>query len=278
MLALLTACTEPEGGAAETADTGDAPITGYDVVFSTAPDPAVAGEEAEFTLTVRDQLGRPVEDVQQSHERMVHTLLISRDLASFQHLHHEDFYELTADELRDATYRFPVTFPLAGEYFAVFDFAHQNAWQQDSGFLDVSGSPSQAAAPTEEFSASTDDGAIHAELTWDIEPVALAEAAFTLTLTDESGDVTDITPWLGADGHAAIVDEALTFATHTHAWFPDMDKMTPSMEMPHLYSGPTLPFHTVFPAPGVFKFWVQFARESDPDAPFTLPFMVEVAG
>jgi hypothetical protein len=89
--------------------------------------------------------------------------------------------------------------------------------------------------------------------------------------------VTDLVPWLGADAHAAFVSLDLAWTSHTHAWFPGMENMTPGMEMPPLYTGPTVPFHFLFERAGAHKAWVQFARADDPETPYVVPFVFEVA-
>ena len=63
------------------------PVTDYVVTHHTQPDPLVAGEGGTFTLTIADQDGRAVEDLQTNHERIVHTMLIAKDLSSFSHEH-----------------------------------------------------------------------------------------------------------------------------------------------------------------------------------------------
>ncbi|MDP2316281.1 MAG: hypothetical protein Q8P41_25510 [Pseudomonadota bacterium] len=275
----LTACQEPTAADGNTVeDPSDEPVTAYAVGVTTDPATPIAGEEAELTLQVVDQLGRPIEDLQQSHERMVHSLFISRDLASFQHVHHEDFAELDVEALRQATFQFPITFPAAGDTLAVFDFAHQNVYQQDTAWIEVVGDTAQLPSPEEDFSTEREVDGLHVTLTWDVEPYAEFEGAWTITITENGEDVTDLTQWLGADGHVAIVSADLGFATHTHAWFPGMEEMGPGHEMPHLYAGPTLPFHYHFPVGGIYKMWVQFARSDAPEVAYTAAFMFRVAG
>ena len=273
---MLLACTgETPEESGETDACGE--VTGYAVETSTVPSVLVAGEEATFTLSVQDQDGCPIEDLQESHERMVHTLFISADLTSFQHVHHEDFANLTAADLRTATYHFPITYPLAGDYLAVFDYAHRNAYLQSTERITVTGAPEQAEAPVADYAMVTDAGDVQVALTWETTPMTGFEAAWTVTLTDAAGDVTDLVQWLGADGHAAVVDAALTAPGHTHAWFPDMDRMTPGMPMPPLYPGPTLPYRYTFAEPGLHAMWIQFARADAPEVPYVARFMFDVA-
>ncbi len=166
-----------------------------------------------------------------------------------------------------------MTFPAAGDVLAVFDFAHRNQWLQETVLLAVTGQPTQLDDPQldEATEIAVDD--VRVSIAWEAEPVAGAESAVTLTITDETGaEVTDLVQWLGADGHAVFVRTDLESPGHTHAWFPGMDAMSPGMTMTPFYSGPTLPFHYLFPTAGTWKGWFQFARSGRPDEPYVVPF------
>ncbi len=275
----LVGCTGevPDDTAPGACDTPEA-VSAYAVEWETDPGPAEAGVETEFTLRVRDQRGCPIEDLQAAHERFVHTLLISTDLASFQHLHHEDSLALTAEDLRSSTWHFPVTFPAAGDYRLVFDYAHQNKYLTSTDWMTVGGAPTQAATPALDYSLERTVGDLVVTMRWDVPPSAGYEASWTTTVRTADGtDVTDLVQWLGADAHAAVATADLEWVSHTHAWFPDMENVAPGHEMPHIYLGPELPFHYTFPNAGPHKVWVQFVREDAPDAPYVAEFAFDVA-
>lgn len=269
----LIACGGPEP-----ADTAEPSYTSgvYHVVYRTEPDPPVAGEPAEVWLQVLGPDDEPVQDLQQSHERLVHTLIIPHDLSSFAHVHHEDHDEVTADDLREATFHLPYTFEKSGPYKLIFDYASQNEYRSGAGDVDVTGAPAQADAPTIDLSTTVQVGDLTATWRWDVPPSPGAEAAFTITLADSAGDVTDVVPWLGADGHVAIVSVDLSVLAHTHAYVPGMEDAPPGHEMPHVHDGPELPFRYVFPTAGTYKLWIQFARATAPDDAYVVPFMIEV--
>lgn len=264
-------------------------ISGYDVTWSADPEP-MAGEASTFTLRVRDQRGCPVEDLQTAHERVVHTLVIGEDLASFQHVHQEDFTALTADNMRTSTFAFPLTLPTAGDYRLVFDYAHRNAYHTSVDWMTVGGSPTMGAAPVLDYGDTREVDGLIVRLAWDIAPYAGFEASWTVTVCDPAGEpaaagsaceglgaeITDVVQWLGADAHAAVAAADLGWVSHTHAWFPDMENVAPGHDMPHLYDGPQLPFHFTFPAAGPHKMWVQFAREGAPDVPYVADFAFDV--
>lgn len=284
LLPLLLGCPSPDDtGAGDTADSGDTggsecvDATGdYEVDWWLDPEGVGAGEPTELWYTLYGRDGCPVDDVQQNHQRMVHTLVISRDLADFQHLHHEDWYEIDADVLRSATYHVPVTFPLAGDYRLVFDFAHENQYVAELAWTSIGGAPAQAEAPTVDLSTTRSVAGMDIELVWDTPPRAGYEAQWHVNITEGGEDVTDLVQYLGADAHCVMASSDVEWVDHTHAWFPGAENMTPGMEMDHLYPGPYVPFHYVFPAAGEYKMWVQFARASDPEVAYTVDFWASV--
>ena len=252
-------------------------VTGYNLDWTTDPDPLQAGQEGTFTLQITDQDGYPVEDLQQNHERMVHTMLISADWSSFTHTHAEDYADLTAEDLRAATFHFPLTLPLAGDYLLLFGYAHQNQWLYDQDTLSVSGAPAQAEVPDTAVNTVTTAGDLTVSLTWTSPALVETEASWTLTITDADGaPVEDLVQYLGADAHCALVNQSLSWGSHTHAWIPGMDTMTPSMDMPQIYTGPDISFVYAFPYLGKYKMWVEFARESTPGVVYTAPFVFDV--
>jgi hypothetical protein len=274
-MTLWLACGE---GVGLSTDVPDADVLTYDVLVRTEPEEVEAGQTVELFATVVDQLERPVPDLQTVHERMLHSVFVSRDLASFQHVHHEDFGPVTADDLRAGTFHFPIAFPAAGDTLAIFDFAHRNVFLQDTVWLAVGGSPPQADAPALDFALERAAEQHVATLRWTSPPRAGIEAIWTFHLVDDTGsDVVDLVPWLGADGHVVMVRDDLSWARHTHAWVEGLDTMAPNMTMPHVYDGPELEFRATFPTAGAYAVWLQFARSAAPDAPFTIPFAVEVA-
>jgi hypothetical protein len=273
IVALASGCVVASDAPVDT----DAFDGSYTVDWSTDPSPVLAGEEATFTLQVR-LAGRPVEDLQRNHDRMVHTLFVSADLRTFEHLHQEDVAPITAEDLRTSTFRFPLTLPTAGEHLVAFDYAHRNLWLQTTDRLQVDGAPAMEAEPDLSGGDSVVVDGTRVTLAWDTAPVVGAEARWHLELETEDGTpVTDVVPWLGADGHCAFVSADLVWVGHTHAWIDGMDTMTPSMSMPHVYDGPRVDFRDTFPVAGDYRIWVQIARAGDPEHPVTASFPVQVA-
>lgn len=253
---------------------------GYVLSSSVEPGPLTAGVQSEFTIQVTDEAGCPIEDLQTNHERVIHSLFVSADLESFQHVHQEDFYAISVDDIRNATYNFPITLPTSGNYLAIYDYAHRNEWLKSTESLTVAGDISQLPAYREDYATTVISDDLSITLQFESSPVTGFESSFSAVVYEADGatPVTDLIPYLGADGHLAIVSADLSYANHTHAWFPGMGDMAPTMQMPHLYPGPDLPFVFTFPVGGTYKMWVQFQRESRPDHVYAVPFLFEVGG
>ena len=271
MIAWLFACA---GGD----DTGPAFPGVYRVVVETDPDPPAAGAPTDVTLQVLGPDNAPVDDLVEIHERMVHSFVISKDLASFAHIHHEDFAALTGEDLRTATFHWPYTFPTSGDWFLAFEFANDGQYRSAGANLVVTGEPAQQMTPQIDTSGAVEVDGVRGELVWDVGPTASGTSEFHVVLTDVGlGEpVDDVGMWLGADAHVAVASEDLSVVKHTHAWVAGMDAMAPGHTMPHQYDGPELPFHVDFSKPGRWKLWVQFARAGAPDAPITLPLGFEI--
>lgn len=252
---------------------------GYVLHSSADPEPLTAGVQSEYSIQITDDAGCPIEDLQTNHERVIHSLFVSADLESFQHVHHEDFAEVSVDDIRSATFHFPITFPTSGNYLAVYDYAHRNEWLKATEPLAVSGDISQLPTFREDYSTTVLADDLTVVLGFESSPITGFESSFSFNISESDGTpVTDLIPYLGADGHLAIVSSDLAYANHTHAWFPGMGEMAPTMQMPHLYPGPDLPFVFTFPVGGTYKMWVQFNRESSPDKVYAVPFLFEVGG
>lgn len=275
---LLLACVEPDDSAgpedSEPAGTGS-----YEVAWSADPSPITAGVQSEFTTTITGPDGAPVDDLQETHERIVHNVFVSEDLQSFQQLHMEDFGAVGADDLRTATFHFPLTLPYSGRTRVAFDYAHENQYLQTLDWIDVAGDVPQLDAPVEDDTSTRTVDDVVATIEWTVPPIAGFDAAFVIHLQDLDGDdVTDVVPWLGVDAYAIATTFDLAWIGHTHAWVPGMENAAPGAEMPHLYPGPDIELHTVYPTGGRYQMWVQFAREAAPSAPYTVPFQFEVSG
>ena len=202
------------------------------------------GGLSALRLTVRDpDTNARVTEFATIHEKTFHLFIVSRDLAYFAHVH--------PDPQRDGTFLLRHHLP-PGEYMLLADFLPNGGSSQmvqraliSPGVRRQTGQPPSASSEAD--LATTIDG-----VRFSLEPdevEAGREACLTLTLTDaKSGTpITDLEPFLGAPAHMLMVRADLTDAIHAH---PE-EIGTP---------GPTVTFHPLIPADGVYKIWVQIQR------------------
>lgn len=261
----------------------------YHMRLTTEPRAIQAGEQTRLTWQLTHAAdGKPVEQLQVLHERVVHNFIVNLDFSSFAHIHHEDFQALTADDLERATFTFPYRFPRAGHYRIVSDFTHRNRnWIRQ---FDVTvGTPSPLAAPPADFSRVQKVDGYEGRLSLSPAiPVAGYETELVLNLERAGLPVTDLALILGSEVHVAVWREDGQHFGHTHSYTPHMahmlramhdqaadaesrarmmaDMMVMMMNMPAelVFHGPEIPIHYVFPEAGVYHLFLQCAPGGTP--------------
>ena len=231
-----------------------APVHGaYELSAAQIPRADGKGTKALRIQIRHPQTGEPVRAFSAVHERTLHLFIVGRDLSYFAHLH---------PEKTDAGFELSVDLP-PGAYVLVADF------------VPVGGAPQlvQRAILTPGFETSpftradlrpdlTDkivDG-VRISLAADARAQRESVLRFTVREHVSGAALIDLEPYLGAAGHLLAVDPDVTMAIHAH---PE-GRAT---------NGPDVVFAPVFPAPGLYKLWVQFQRNGNV---ITAPFAVQV--
>ena len=279
------------------------PAGPYHLTLEMEPTPPQAGRETTLTFHLtHTRTQQPVSDLQILHERALHTFIVSRDLSTFAHTHHEDYRPLTDHDLQRARFHFPYTFPKAGQYLIVNEFTHKDRSWTKHFTLTVPGEPPVrperrvSAVEGPDFRQEKQFGAYRVALrTSPSPPIAGHEVEIVCHLTATDGTpVTNLGLYLGTEVHMASwrLDGEHFGHQHTytsemarfmkdmrgHSMSPDemARRMVQLMSRPakQEYSGPDVPLHHVFPAAGVYKVFLELA----PDREYLLvDFLVRVA-
>ena len=268
------------------------------------PQPWV-GQAVTLTYRVTDAATQePISDLQILHERVVHTFIVSRDLTIFAHTHQEDFFPLTPQDLQTATFHFPHTFPKAGDYFIVSEFTYKNrSWVKHFTLTvkDEGESAQRDLVPTESAPDLRRDktfGSYRIALRTSPDPlVAGHDTELVCHLTRDGAPVTNLGLYLGTEVHMATWRLDGEHFGHQHTYTPEMAAMIAMMrdhtsDPPHMaqmmtqmmvqlmsgpakqvYTGPELPVHHVFPAPGIYKLFFECAPGGQP---LVADFLVQV--
>ena len=220
----------------------------FRVELISSPKNPKASEPADLQLIVRER-DRPKDiftTFEQTHEELMHLIIVRDDLTQFSHEH--------PVLGTDGVFRLHYAFPVSGEYHLFADVAPKGAGSQVlMAKLKVSGNARAAAAPVERADAP------RVELKTSGSPSPIRQTTrvvFSVQPTD------GLEPYLGARAHLiAIYQDAITFV-HAHA-----DEEQP-------FDG-KFEFLARFPQPGSYRAWVQFKRNGQV---ITREFTLEAKG
>ncbi|MGX6444414.1 hypothetical protein ACWM35_14500 [Neobacillus sp. K501] len=205
-------------------------------------------------LKIVDKSGKPIEKFDINHEKLLHLIIVSKDLSYFNHVHPEykggGFFEIKND------------FPAGGEYRMVADFKPTDGGSMTKmEWVQVEGEQLNPVPVTvNESLVDTVDGK---RVTLMIDsPAAGKELSLKFSLNDEMTNqpIMDLEPYLGSIGHVVVLSENGERYLHVHA-------------IEGQGSGPEALFETEFPESGVYKIWGQFQKEGQV---FTVSYVVNV--
>lgn len=299
-----TAANSAAESAAKTGDHGDAahdvethPHT-TKIEFSTKSGAPTGGAEDVWTIKVLDaESGAPVGDFEVVHDKLMHLIVVKKDLSWFNHLHpkHEG----------NGVFTVAATLPSGGDFKLYADYTPKGGEQEVAPHeLSVEGiSPIGPKLVADKATGAwlTKKVIAHPEG----EPQAKGGATYEVALMpmpaklevgkdamlhfqvrDAKGQpIKDLQPYLGAMGHAVILSEDTKSFLHSHPMAEgeehDMSKMgDDKMDMskmkesaPPKSGGPDVMFHTNFPTAGLYKAWGQFMHKGKI---ITAPFVLNV--
>lgn len=269
----------------------------YRLALSIAPPRPRRGQETSLTYYITDaKTGQPLTDLQVLHERVLHTFIVSRDFKIFSHIHHEDFFPLTAPDLAVASFHYPYVFPLAGEYLVAGEFTHKNrSWVKQFTFtVGEEGQATTSEGIVEDLRREKSFGQYQVSLrTSPSPPVAGYDTELVCHLMRDGAPVTDLGLYLGTEVHMAAWLLDGTHFGHQHTYTPEMAAMMAMMRdhssdpnhmarmmvqlmsgpAKQVYRGPDIPVHHLFPVPGIYKIFFECAPSGKP---LVADFMVQV--
>jgi hypothetical protein len=185
------------------------------------------GRRTTLRFAITDAGGAVVRDLDVTHEKRMHLIVVRRDLTGFQHLH--------PTQGADGRWSVAVTLPGAGSYRMLADFARHGEAHTLGADLRVDGGARLAALP-----AATD------HVRTDGYDVRLAGEGGDLRFAITRGGAPVRTqPYLGAAGHLVALREGDLAFLHVH---PEGDDVA---------------FATEFPSPGRYRLFLQFRHDGE---------------
>ena len=214
----------------------------------------VSGKETQIQIRIMQSNGAPIETFETNHEKLLHLIVISKDLSYFNHIHPE--YK------GNGIFEIENGFPAGGDYRLIADFkpAGGDAMTKMT-WTSIGGKSSglQLVIPDKELVHNAQG----VKVTLLIDRLESGqESKLTFTFADEQTNepITDLEPYLGAIGHVVILSEDGERYVHVHA---EEGQAT----------GPEAVFETAFRTAGVYKIWGQFQRNQQV---FTVAYVVNV--
>lgn len=188
-----------------------------------------------FTFKVIGPDGKPVTQYTEAHEKLLHLVLVRRDLTGFQHVHPV----LGADGL----WSVPLKAGAPGSYRVFADF--QPAARGEGLILgaDASASGDFHPVPPEKPNRTTVVGEYTVTLDGDLTPGTSSK--LTMTVTRAGNPVTDLEPYLGAFGHLVALRDGDLAYLHVHP-------------QEGAAAGPQIVFHTEVPSAGTYGLFLDF--------------------
>ena len=272
------------------------PVGPYHITLDLGSTRPQAGQETTLTFHItHTKTHQPVSDLQILHERALHTFIVSRDLSTFAHTHHEDYTPLTDRDIQRARFHFPYTFPKAGQYFIVNEFTHKDRSWTKHFTLTVTGEPGPPP-PTPDFRREKRFGSYRVSLrTSPAPPIAGHEVEIVCHLTAADGTpVRNLGLYLGTEVHMASWRLDGEHFGHQHTYTSEMARFMEGMRGQSMssdqmarhmvqlmsrpaeqeYFGPDVPLHHVFPTAGVYKVFLELAPNGEY---LPVDFLVRVA-
>ena len=246
---------------------GEMPATAVRVDLTTDPAPPQPRQPTTLTLTLRDaSSGAPVTDLQLAHQRRLHLIIVSDDLALFSHVH--------PNMIGEGQFRLQYTFPSAGPYHLYADFVSAALGEQWVAMPLVVAGPAPAPAPLAEGPTTLEANSAQVTLRMDPSTPHVGQPVrLTFRLSREGQPLETLEPYLGVAGHLVAISQDLQEYVHTHPGEGAMAHMSMPMAAPGSHFGPEVTFTLTFRQPGLHKVWGQFSLDGDV---ITAPFVLQV--
>lgn len=234
----------------------------YTMNVTTSPTDISLGKPVKITFQIIDKrTGRPLSRYQILQEKLMHVVVLRKDLLSYAHIHPE--YD------GKDTFTVEHAFPTDGTYFLFVEYSPPDFYENLSVAQVVVGSPqneSAASLSVGELSRVFED--TYRVTLSSPEIIKVNDTVdFALTLVDAKtgAPIVDLETYLAAFGHMSAASEDLSTYTHVH---PISVPLTAAD-----LGGPTIQFSTFFPKPGKYKLFTQFKHRGKV---FVTDFVVEV--
>lgn len=231
---------------------------GYSVLVETVSDVERKPAEGQtWLLQVLNANGERVVSFTEDMTKLMHLIVVSRDLQFFAHVHPD--YE------GEGIFRVQFELPHGGEFLFITEFipdrkgiAVHRQWIQGDG----TPPPVKALEVNGVYEETVGNVTFDLSVWPSLRELRSGEMVMlNFSYRDAvTHELIELEPYLGTGGHCVIVDETATEYVHVHA--------VEGMVGPN-----SVMFHAEFPKPSIYKLWGQFQVKGEV---LVVPFVIEV--
>jgi hypothetical protein len=208
-----------------------------------------AGTPVELSFMPKDESdSHLVVELEETHERKIHVIIVSEDLSYFNHIH--------AEPEESGAYTVSETFPSGGKYIIYTDYKPESgANQTDKISVYVQGTAAKSSHYHEQKLVSTTDGYRVTAINADTFSTGSIEIPIVVEKNGRALKRVDIDNYLGAVAHIILVSQEGKDYIHIH---------------PESTEAYLIVAHANIPKAGIYRMWVQFkTNDSVHTADFT---------
>lgn len=257
-------------------------ISDFHVMLSSTPTTIQAGKPFILKIVLHDKNGKPITDLQVSHERILHVILVSEDFEEFKHVHPEDAKGYVAKIGRNE-FEIPLTLSKPGRYRVLIDGFRKGIGEVSNTLWLQVGSANPSVVIKKDLNRIQMFDGYQVTLRSEPNNPKSGEPMSLIYNIKKDGKSIDTESYLGTDMHLVIASVDLTTLIHTHGAKGKTNKMqgllpiaeahgtmqqTPIKLMPG-----EIGTNFVFPYAGLWKIYGQFKHLGKV---VTTEFMVEV--
>lgn len=223
-------------------------------------------QPTNFIYKIKDDQGNILKDFDVVHEKVMHFLVVRKDLQYFQHLH-PSFNAATGE------FEIPITFSADGDYRAFADFTPtMSQMGTDGSKLPVTIFQDIKVGNLANYKRLPIGGTERTKIYGNYEITLIPSSDLLVSKNSQNFDfeikkggtlVTNLEPYLGALGHTVVLREGDLQFVHAHAIQKPSDLQTGKVR-----------FAITFPEAGNYKLFSQFQHEGEI---ITSDFVVNVA-
>lgn len=232
--------------------------SGYQVNVTEISGKPLSMGRIELQLEVTTSAGLPVTKFTEDMTKLMHLIVVSKDLSSFQHVHPE--------QVEGNVFRAQLDFPFAGSYLVTTEFRpHKKNVMIHKQWVEVAGDQlsDKVVQPDTTWTKEVNGLEVSLSASPEINEINAGQMVMLLFrfIDKETGKpLKQMEPFLGTSGHCVILNSSADQYVHAHA----MEAMS---------GGANVMFHTVFPEKGTYKLWGQFHNNGEL---VTVPFVISV--